>query len=194
MRKTRKLSKEKEPATVKAASAISERVFAHKLTRRIKQYGRACLRFVTKKSGLSYAVVAVWTLFVALPELVVILLSVGIGRESNPPIAARCDETPPVIFHMRFLLEVAVVAALITLGWSKPFRDRFFTTPSTAASSPVATPSDRTSHYVPRATPNPRNGERMRQRRSALDRRGHNNGTQNVAPSATPTQTPPLRP
>ena len=27
---------------------------------------------------------------------------------------------------MRFLLEVAVVAALVTLGWSKPFRDRFF--------------------------------------------------------------------
>ena len=43
MRKTRKLSKEKEPATVKAASAISERVFAHKLTRRIKQVRQGVL-------------------------------------------------------------------------------------------------------------------------------------------------------
>ncbi len=78
--KTRKLSKEKEPATGKAASAISERVFAHKLTRRIEKCGRGCLRFVTEKSGLSYALVAMWTLFVALPALVVILLSVGIWQ------------------------------------------------------------------------------------------------------------------
>jgi len=113
-----------------------------------------------------------------------------LAGDPDPLIAAGYDKTPTVIFCMRFLLEVAVVAALVTLGWSKPFRDRFFTTPSTAASSPAATPSARTSHYVPRATPNPRNAERMRQKRSTLDRRAHNNGARNIAPSATPTPSP----
>jgi hypothetical protein len=43
-KKTRKTSSEKEPATVKEASAISEEVFAHKLTKSEKKSaaGRAC--------------------------------------------------------------------------------------------------------------------------------------------------------
>jgi putative membrane protein len=58
-RKTRKSSKEKEPATVKAASAISEAVFAHKLTKAEKEIAGPAVHYAMgAASGAIYGGVA----------------------------------------------------------------------------------------------------------------------------------------
>jgi uncharacterized membrane protein YagU involved in acid resistance len=58
-KKTRKSSKEKEPATVKAASAISEGVFAHKLTKAEKRIAGPAMHYAMgATAGAIYGAVA----------------------------------------------------------------------------------------------------------------------------------------